>query len=213
MSSDSSLDSSFESVEEEKMSSKNLKSDPPPKLDISVMRGNSFTTWREMWNDYVLVNDINEVDPAKKVAILRLNMVPETVEVVNNLGLSVADKKDGDKILDALEKHVIGQVNETMENRNFRKRHQEKNEAFDDFLVSLRQLATTCQFCNDGCRDRAIRDQIVEGHNDQDVVKELLQVQKLTLDKTVEICRALESAKQSDSPRLARLATETLESA
>ena len=194
-----SVSSNSSGEEEEEMSVNKLKSDPPPKLDVSLTKGTSFLTWRELWNDYSLVNDLEEIDAKKKVALLRLNMVPETVEVVNNLCLSEADKAIPDKILDALEKHILGRVNVTMENRNFRKRCQEKNEAFDDFLVSLRQLATTCEFCNDNCRNRAIRDQIVEGHNDQDVVKQLLQVPKLTLDKTIEVCRALESAKQKAS--------------
>ena len=40
---------------------------------------------------------------------------------------------------------------------------QQQGETFDDFLVSLRELEKTCNFCSDACAQQGIRDQISEG--------------------------------------------------
>ena len=53
--------------------------------------------------------------------------------------------------MNAIERYVNGQVSESVERRNFRKRVQHPGESFDDFLVGLRELAKTCKFCSEEC--------------------------------------------------------------
>lgn len=65
-----------------------------------------------------------------------------------------------------------GQINETVERRNFHGRSQQQGESLDDFLVSLRDLAKTC---SDACSQKNIRDQIVVGLLDGDIVETLLR--------------------------------------
>ena len=89
-----------------------------------------------------------------------------------------------------------GQINVTVERRNFRKRKQQLGETFDDFLCSLRELAKTCQFCNDACAQNNIRDQIIEGLADSNTVQELLKEQNLTLPNTITTCQGMEAAKK-----------------
>ena len=87
-------------------------------------------------------------------------------------------------------------MNESVERRHFRQRRQQPGESFDDFLVSLRELAKTCNFCTDECTQKSIRDQIVEGLLDGDAIEDLLKERELTLDATILKCRAQEAAKQ-----------------
>ena len=68
---------------------------------------------------------------------------------------------------------------------------------FDEYLVSLRELAKTCNFCNNDCLQKALRDQIIEGLLDGEIIQELLQVKDLTLDQAITNCRGLEAAKKS----------------
>lgn len=94
-------------------------------------------------------------------------------------------------------KHYIdGHINETVERRNFRKRTQQVGESFDDFLVSLRELVKTCNFCSDACTNKNIRDQIIEGILDADTTEDLLQETDLTLAKAISKCQAQEAAKK-----------------
>ena len=88
-----------------------------------------------------------------------------------------------------------GAINETVERRNFRKRRQHARESFDDYLVALRELVKTCRYCTDDCVSKILRDQIIEGLQDGDTIEELLRQKKLSLEQTIQICRAHESAK------------------
>ena len=60
----------------------------------------------------------------------------------------------------------------------------------------MRELAKTCNFCNDGCAQKNIRDQIIEGLTKGDIVKDLLKEKSLTLETSVSICRAQEAARK-----------------
>ena len=77
------------------------------------------------------------------------------------------------------------------------RRTQQVGECFDNFLVSLRELTKTCNFCNNDCLQKALRDQIIEGLLDGEIIQELLQVKDLTLDQAITMCRGLEAAKKS----------------
>ena len=73
---------------------------------------------------------------------------------------------------------------------------QQPGKSFDDFLITLRELAKTCKFCSDACTERNIRDQIIEGASDGNTIKDLLQENNLTLAKTISMCRSRGAAKK-----------------
>ena len=102
-------------------------------------------------------------------------------------------------IIEALQRYVDCHLNETVERRNFRLRKQQPEETFDDFLISLQELAKTCKFCSEQCTEKNIRDQIIEAVCDGDVIEDLLQVNDLTLAKAVAVCRSKEAAKKHRS--------------
>ena len=83
-----------------------------------------------------------------------------------------------------------------MERRKLRRRVQQQGESFDDYLVSLRELTKTCNFCSEACAQKNIRDQIIEGLIDGDTVEHLLRQHDLTLATTITTCRAQEAAKK-----------------
>ena len=76
--------------------------------------------------------------------------------------------------------YVDDHVNETVEQRNFRKCMQQISELFDDFLVSLHEIVKTCNFCSDACINKNIHDQITEGLLDADMTEDVLQEADLT---------------------------------
>ena len=63
-------------------------------------------------------------------------------------------------------------------------------------LVSLCELAKTCNFCSEGYTQKNIRDQIIEGLADGEIVEDLLQKSGLSLATTISKCRAKEATKQ-----------------
>ena len=167
-----------------------------PKLDLEVDKGSDFIAWTDQWEAYRTLYGLSDEEATKQANVLRLCFTRDTLTTVNNLGLTQGQKNDRVAIIEALRNHVEGQINVKVERRNFRKRKQQLGETFDDFLCSLRELAKTCQFCNDACAQNNIRDQIIEGLADSDTVQELLKEQNLTLPNTITTCRGMEATKK-----------------
>ena len=138
-----------------------------PKLDLEVDKGSDFIAWNAQWKAYRTLSGPSDEEATKQADVLRLCFTRDTLTTINNLGLTQDQENDPVAIIEALRNHVEGQINVTVERRNFRKRKQQLGETFDDFLCSLGELAKTCQFCNDACTRNNIRDQIIEGLNDR----------------------------------------------
>ena len=170
-----------------------------PKLDLDTDRGTDFTAWQKQWLAYGSLSGLSGESAAKQVQALQLCFSRETLNIVENLGLTETERQDQARIIAALKQHVDGRINETIERRNLRRRIQQIGESVDDYLVSLRELAKTCNFCNNDCLHKAIRDQIIKGLSDGEIIQELLQVKDLTLDQAITKCRGLEAAKKSRS--------------
>jgi hypothetical protein len=75
----------------------------------------------------------------------------------------------------------------------FNKRTQSEGESFEHYLSALRTLIKSCNYCGD-CVSSMLRDRVVLGIRDAVTQQMLLRERKLTLDKTVDICKAAENA-------------------
>ena len=94
--------------------------------------------------------------------------------------------------------YVEGKINESGERRHFCLLRQQPGESFNDFLVSLLELANTCNFCTNECTQKSIQDQIVEGLLDGDATDDLLKECELhvTLDAAILKCCTQEAVKK-----------------
>ena len=167
-----------------------------PKLDLQVDRGTDFKAWRAQWDAYCNLSGLKDQTQDMQVQALTLCFSRETLTIVDNLGLSVEQRGKIEDIIQAIRNYVEGHINESVERRNFRRRRQQPGEVFDDFLVSLRELAKTCKFCSEECTQKNIRDQIIEGLLDGDTVETLLREKDLSLQDTIIKCRGQEAAKR-----------------
>ena len=107
-----------------------------PKLDLDTDKGTDFLAWHQQWIAYCSLSGLSKESATKQVQALQLCFSRETLNIVDNLGLTAAQKKDQTEIIAALKHHIEGRINETIERRNFRQRAQHVGESFDDFLVS-----------------------------------------------------------------------------
>ena len=170
-----------------------------PLLDIEVDRGTDFRAWKKEWESYVQLSGLHAEQDATKVHVLTRAFSRATITVVENLGLTDAQKADITQTVEALQNHVDGQVNEMVERHAFRGRKQQQGESVDDYVVALRELAKTCNFCDNNCTQRAIRDQLTEGIRDNQTRRELLKVNDLTLARAIEIAKGEELAEKQSS--------------
>ena len=165
----------------------------PNKLNLATDKGDAFVVWETRWKDYEALSKLKARPVNEQLALLRRCLSDDTLKVMLNLKLSDADKDDTDKIIEALKVHSHGKVNVVIERRSFNLRVQSSTESFDDYLTALRELVKTCDFCEDCC-PTLIRDRIVTGIRDGEVIKKLLATDALDLDKTIATCRAEEAA-------------------
>ena len=167
----------------------------PGKLDLSVDRGERFITWKSRWQDYALLSKLSTKESEVQMAIFRSCLDDETLKVMRQLTVAEGDEKKPDKYIEKLEEHANGLLNVTIERRNLNLRTQQEGETFDDFLISLKELLKTCNYC-ETCADVVIIDRIVIGLRDGDTIEKLLGKDKLTLKDCIALCRAEEAAKK-----------------
>ena len=170
-----------------------------PILDLEVSRGTAFQAWEDAWDCYADLSGLSgqDVDAATKVKALKLCLTMESREILNSLGLTDEQMASHTQIISAMKTHVQGQINETIERRNLSKRRQQPGESVDDYLLVLRTLVKTCNFCTDACREKALRDQLIEGLRNEDIVEELLKINPLTLTVAIDTAKGSESAKKN----------------
>lgn len=80
--------------------------------------------------------------------------------------------------------------NITFERHKFNTRNQEQTKTKDQYATILRTLASTCEFNN--LKDGLIGDRMICGINIQTLHDRFLRESDLTLEKTLDICRAAE---------------------
>ena len=109
-----------------------------PRLELDTDRGTDFLAWKEQWEAYRTLSGLNGEVAATQVQALKLCFSRETLTVVNNLGLTAVQAASQEQTITALQQHVEGLINESLERRHFRQRKQHSGESFDDYIVALR---------------------------------------------------------------------------
>jgi len=160
-----------------------------PKIDLTVVKAPDFLAWRKQYESFVRMSGLagEGATDQDRVDFLHQCLSIESMSLVDNLGIPDADITNATSINDHMQAYVEGRVTATVERRLFRKRRQNAGEKVDDYLISLRELAKTCAFCNNACMESAIHDQFIEGLRDGEIVQELLKEENLTLTKAKNI--------------------------
>ena len=96
-----------------------------PKLDLHIDRGTDFRAWQTQWESYCSLSGLGKEAATKQVKTLTVCFLRETLAIVQNLGLTEDQMKDTGEIIDAMQRYVDGHTNETVEQRNFRRRTQQ----------------------------------------------------------------------------------------
>jgi len=162
----------------------------PPVLEINY--GNvaeTFKNWKDLLDIYMLASGSNEKPKKVQRAIILNCAGPQVVKIAKQFVYANDDEKDDpDVLLRMIEQYCNPRQNEVMETFRFWK--VEYSSPFDAFLADMREKIVSCNFRDP---DRMLRDKIifsVEGKLQQILLRE----DRLTLDKTIQICRGYETA-------------------
>ena len=113
-----------------------------PKLDLNVDRGSDFLAWKSQWDAYLSLSGLGTQAQEKRVQALTLCLSRETVTIVENLGLSEAQRGNAGDIVKAMGVYVTGQLNESVERRTFRRRTQSPLTISSSVCVSWQRPVT-----------------------------------------------------------------------
>lgn len=164
----------------------------PAPLRTSANLAVEWKRFKGQWSNYVKAAKIDREEKDRQAAILLACIGTDAYEIYTTMEFADdADKDDPDKLIDAFEKHCIGEVNEVYERYVFHRRQQEPGESFDTFVGDLRRLVKSCDY--GVIEESMIRDRIVLGIRDDATRKKLLQTRKLDLMKAIDICRSAEA--------------------
>ena len=167
---------------------------PPSELILGENKVENWKNWRSRWDNYALLAALDKIPNNFQIAQLQNCLGDEALKALSGFQFSTAEEARTTKeILDAFDRYVIGQVNETLERYKFGKRNQEEGEGFNKYLADLRRKIKTCGYCVN-CEPSILRDRIIHGILSDATREELLKEATLTLERCVDICAAGETA-------------------
>ncbi|KZR96021.1 Uncharacterized protein APZ42_009877, partial [Daphnia magna] len=176
----------------------------PPRFDLDEYK-DSFELWHQQWKIFLALSTIDSVleddeRPAYKTNILLSCLSKETLQAVMSMGLTDAQMGDHEVVIQKLRERCNAGRNRNVWRQQFALSKQRANEAADNWLCDLRDLARKCEFATDccaNCQPTRILGQVVYGVYDDEIRRKLLERgATLTLDQAIDILRVAEAASQ-----------------
>ncbi|KAJ8880675.1 hypothetical protein PR048_017145 [Dryococelus australis] len=166
----------------------NLK--PPGPLLFTGNVAENYCKFKQKYELYILASGGTKQSPEIQTAILLTIVGEEGLEIFNTSDLSAEDKKDPQKVLQALETYCISRANVSVERHIFFTREQREGESIDSYVTELRKLSQSCEFGE--MKESLIKDRIISELPDNEVKTNVLNADELSLEKCLQICKNAE---------------------
>ena len=164
------------------------------KFDTKGNLAANWKKWIQIWKAYEIVTGLDKEPSTLCVATFITCIGPDALKIHTGLPFqSDDDRQNMDKVLELWQNYCIGKMNVIYERYRFNNCWQESDELIDAYTTALRTLAETLEFGS--LKEDLICDCLVCGIRDNSMRKKLLQEPKLTLDKSLDSCWAVEATK------------------
>ena len=178
----------------------------PPAFDFDDYK-DTFEVWKTKWDIFLTLSTINTSLPVAerpkyKAQTLLSCLSNSTLQAILSMGYSEDDLSNHETIITRLKERCNAGRNCNVWRHKFATSKQRNNQAIDDWLCELHDLARKCDFtkdCCNKCENTRILGQLIFGIQSDDVRVDLLKEgAELTLDLAVIAVKATEAAnKQS----------------
>ena len=121
---------------------------PPPPLKLTENKADEWKMFKQLYENYAIITELEKKDKAYQKAILLHTMGPEGVRIFNTITFEEAEKDDVSIIMKKMSEVLIGETNETYERYVFNKRDQRSGESIEAYSAALKELAKTGNFCD-----------------------------------------------------------------
>jgi len=149
--------------------------------------------FKSQYLNYAVAADLSEKSKTKRAAVFLACVGTEAYEIFQTLDFEEDDDQtDIDKVIEAFQRHCVGENNVTYERYVFNQRTQSPGEAFDVFLADQRRLVKSCEYGD--VEDSILHDRIVVGVRDDSIRRKSLQRRNLGLADAIDVCIASELA-------------------
>src|ERR1700721_378706 len=146
----------------------------PPPLKMTGSLANNWKTFKTMWINYETAANLTDKATGIRTATFLACIGVEGFQLYESLDFAEdADRTKIDKVLERLERHFVGEVNETFERFRFNQRGQENHESIEAYVSALRTLVRPCNLA--ALEESLLRDRIVMGIRDDAARRKLLQ--------------------------------------
>ena len=176
----------------------------PPPLQLRDNMVEEWKMFKQLFKNYQVITALDKRDKAYQCAVFLHCAGTAGIKIYNSLEFAPAgpgnnppaeDKEDVATLIKKFDEYIIGETNETYERYKFNKRDQNEGETVEAYISALKELASSCSFC-DCLKDSLIRDRLVMGIRDNQTRKRLLQKRKLTFKEAADICKGAEVTQQ-----------------
>lgn len=171
----------------------------PPKpllINNEIDMSREWNEWSEAYESYAIATKVDKESNVIQIANFKAVIGREAIRVINNLGLTDAERANLTTLKVKLTAHFAPTRNKTYERYQFHRIKQQQDEPFEDFLQKLREQVRKCSFASD---DEFITDQIVLGLKSEETRQKLWIEDELSIEKAIKICRTAERANKQIS--------------
>ncbi|XP_072403203.1 uncharacterized protein [Diabrotica undecimpunctata] len=175
----------------------------PPDFDIQGQ--NAATTWK-FWKisfkDYLVATGKDQSSDNIKLAILRNIIGAESARIMCTIAILDGTGEPYKYMMEQLKVYVNPRANEVFERYKFLSRNQKEGESFEHYLTEVKHLVKYFNFNvtepDETTEEKALKDRIVMAIRDTVTRQALLRIDKLKLNKVIDICRASEISKNQN---------------
>ncbi|XP_050503479.1 uncharacterized protein LOC126882554 [Diabrotica virgifera virgifera] len=141
--------------------------------------------WKQKYHIYILASGKSTKPDSIKIAVLLNYLGDEGIRIYNTFEYEEGeDKNKLSVVLEKFDQYCEPLKNQVFEHYKFFKRNQLQGETIEQFVMSLKELANSCDFKK---KDVLIRDRIVLGVIDERIQEKLLQKPDLSLAEAINI--------------------------
>ena len=166
----------------------------PAPLDLTGNLAENWKRFKQKFELYNVASGMSVKDDKSQTSMLLHVIGDGALDIYNTFEFAQSDDKMKlAKVMGKFERYCTPKRNVTYERHKFFTRSQHMNETIDQYATELRNRAQSCEFGD--LTNGLIRDRIICGMSDDGVRERLLRQEDLTLDKTLQLCRAAEATR------------------
>ena len=141
--------------------------------------------------NYIRITQLRQQPADYQVALLLHTVGDDALRIYDVFTFDTDnDARSVDEILVKFDNFAVGEANGCYERVIFNKRNQQQGDAFEQFLTAIKVLIKSCKFSSNSI----LRDIFVLGVQDRDLQEALLKERNISLESTIDTCRAADNA-------------------